>query len=118
MSMIQDSNGLNTVLSIRNPNAGNAAGTRFQIGTNLAAFAFTIDVFGTAHATKPGVADFLNQANADLNMGGWGVAAVTMGNAGVLKFPAYTATTWAAGDKYLVVDAAGNVHRSAIGPAS
>lgn len=38
--------------------------------------------------------------------------------AGVVTLDAYTATTFAAGDKYLVVDASGNVHRSAIGPAS
>jgi len=35
-----------------------------------------------------------------------------------LKLAAYTVATFAAGDKYLVVDASGNVHVSAIGPAS
>jgi hypothetical protein len=37
---------------------------------------------------------------------------------GTLKLNSYTGTTFVAGDKYLVIDAAGNVHRSAIGPAS
>lgn len=37
---------------------------------------------------------------------------------GVIKFDAYTAATFVAGDKYLVVDAAGVIHRSALGPAS
>lgn len=38
--------------------------------------------------------------------------------AGVLTLDAYTAATFVAGDKYLVVDAAGVIHRSALGPAS
>lgn len=37
---------------------------------------------------------------------------------GVLTLDAYTAATFVAGDKYLVVDASGNVHVSAVGPAS
>jgi len=37
---------------------------------------------------------------------------------GAVRFGSYTATTFAAGDKYLVIDASGNIHRSAIGPAS
>lgn len=37
---------------------------------------------------------------------------------GTLKLTAMTATTWVSGDKYVVVDASGNFHRSAIGPAS
>lgn len=36
----------------------------------------------------------------------------------VVQFPGYTAATFAAGDKYLVIDASGNIHRSALGPAS
>jgi len=46
------------------------------------------------------------------------VALATLSNVGLLTLNAYTATTWVSGDKYLVVDASGNVHRSAIGPAS
>lgn len=38
--------------------------------------------------------------------------------AGVLTLDAYTAATFAAGDKYLVVSATGVVHVSALGPAS
>lgn len=38
--------------------------------------------------------------------------------AGTLRLNAYTAATFVAGDKYLVVDANGVVHRSADGPAS
>jgi hypothetical protein len=38
--------------------------------------------------------------------------------AGELRLPAYTAATFVAGDKYLVVDANGVMHRSALGPAS
>ena len=43
---------------------------------------------------------------------------VTIDTAGAVQFHAYTATTFVAGDKYLVVDANGNIHVSAVGPAS
>lgn len=43
---------------------------------------------------------------------------VNISTAGVVKFNAYTAATFVAGDKYLVVDAAGIIHVSALGPAS
>ena len=38
--------------------------------------------------------------------------------AGAIQFTQYTGTTFAAGDKYLVIDASGNIHVSALGPAS
>ena len=38
--------------------------------------------------------------------------------AGVLSLPVYTAASWVSGDCYLVVNASGVVHRSAVGPAS
>ncbi len=43
---------------------------------------------------------------------------LTLTAAGVLTLPSYTATTFVAGDFFLVVNAAGVVHRSAIGPLS
>ena len=43
---------------------------------------------------------------------------ITVAAAGAVAFPQYTAATFVAGDKYLVVDASGNIHRSAVGPAS
>jgi hypothetical protein len=43
---------------------------------------------------------------------------MALSDAGLLQLEAYTGTTFATGDKYLVIDASGNVHRSAIGPAS
>lgn len=45
------------------------------------------------------------------------VAKLSVDAAGI-TFGGYTATSFVAGDKYLVIDASGNVHRSAIGPAS
>jgi hypothetical protein len=52
----------------------------------------------------------------DLKTGG--TVCLALSAAGQLQLPAYKLTTWVAGDKYLVIDAAGNVHRSAIGPGS
>jgi len=54
----------------------------------------------------------LNLANSG------GGAMLRVGGTGLVQLFAYTGTTWVTGDKYLVVDASGNVHRSAIGPAS
>lgn len=38
--------------------------------------------------------------------------------AGVVTIPALTSATWTSGAKYVVVDASGNILRSALGPAS
>ncbi len=35
-----------------------------------------------------------------------------------IQFNQMTSATWVTGDKYLVIDASGNIHRSAVGPAS
>lgn len=51
--------------------------------------------------------------------GGGGLAeTMRLTGPGVLSLAAYTAATWVAGDRYLVANAAGVVHLSAIGPAS
>lgn len=53
----------------------------------------------------------INQANTQ--------ALFIISNAGLLAAPILGAsTTWVSGDKYLVIDASGNIHRSAIGPGS
>jgi len=47
-----------------------------------------------------------------------GADLIDVTGAGLIKFAAYTGTTFTAGSFYLVVDASGNVQRSATGPAS
>ena len=53
----------------------------------------------------------INNAADTLNL-------VQVSDTGFVRLFAYTGTTFAAGDKYAVIDASGNLHRSAIGPAS
>ncbi len=43
---------------------------------------------------------------------------ITLSSVGGITFPGYTSTSFVAGDKYLVIDASGNIHVSAVGPAS
>ena len=43
---------------------------------------------------------------------------LTGGATPVVTFPTYTAASFVAGDKYVVMDANGNIHKSAVGPAS
>ncbi len=43
---------------------------------------------------------------------------ITDGSTATVRFPTYTAATFVGGDKYLVIDANGNIHVSAVGPAS
>lgn len=49
---------------------------------------------------------------------GQGNQRITASSTGAVRFNAYTAATFVAGDKYLVVDSNGNIHVSAVGPAS
>ena len=53
-----------------------------------------------------------------LNNNANGAVLIQVSDAGAIQFATYTAATWVAGDKYLVVDASGNIHVSAVGPAS
>lgn len=73
-------------------------------GGDAAAAGANIILFGQTHATNP--------SKMQLNASG-GIAVT-----GIVTFATYTAATWVLGDVYLVVDAAGVIHRSSIGPVS
>lgn len=60
----------------------------------------------------------VNGSTVTFGYGGSATAGLSMSNTGVITFNAYTATTFVAGDKYLVVNASGVIHVSALGPAS
>lgn len=59
-----------------------------------------------------------NALVVDDYQGGGTKRLLVLSGLGALQLTQMTATTWVTGDKYLVIDASGNVHRSAIGPAS
>ncbi len=95
-------------------------------------------LIGASHATNPTIGLFKTNATAQTwalrggTSGTYGGAGSSFGienstggilpfvitTAGVIAFPAYTAATWVAGDRYLVVNASGVVHLSAVGPGS
>lgn len=66
-------------------------------------------LIGTPGTTSAEHLTIVNSAGSDL---------LDVAGNGAIKFATYTAATFVAGDKYLVIDASGNVHVSALGPAS
>lgn len=56
--------------------------------------------------------------NAGTSFSALKIVANVDGTTATIVLPTYTAATWVSGDKYLVVDASGNIHRSAVGPGS
>jgi len=79
----------------------------------------TWDMFGYNSAgTKVAVGGYRAAQWSELGMYTSGNERININTSGVVKFNAYTAATFAAGDKYLVVSATGVIHVSALGPAS
>jgi hypothetical protein len=68
--------------------------------------------------TSAGGVTGINEAFALYSLKATAGVRLALSPAGVLSLPAYTAVTFAAGDRYLVVNASGVVHVSALGPAS
>lgn len=120
------------ILSVRNTTAGTGNVTRLAVGNDADANLFMIQSYSSTYTTS-GLAVANGSAFIQSETGGLSIAATAgeirfysggstrrmlLSTAGVLTLDAYTAATWAAGDKYLVVSATGVVHVSATGPAS
>lgn len=69
-------------LSIRNTSGGLGAICRIQIGNSIVPYAFTIDNYGTGHATLPYYTRITNQHNAPLQLGGYGNVTIGLYNDG------------------------------------
>lgn len=104
-----------------------AAGSVFSSGA--AQFGAGIAVSASTHATSRRASITLGDCQVGQDSAGNGTkdlylaeptgkGIVIAPTTGVITFNAYTGTTFVAGDKYLVVNASGAIHVSALGPAS
>lgn len=80
-----DENSLHKSISGFNISTGTSAVNRLRLGNNTSNQLFTIDVFGGNHSSKPNVVEIFNQYT-NLVLGGYGVAALMLGNNGNATF--------------------------------
>lgn len=71
--------------SFRNSSTGASAAARLRVGNNGSPNAFTIDVYGFSHGTKPNQVDIWNQFNAPLTLGSNGTERVRIEANGVTR---------------------------------
>ncbi len=84
LSIAKSTNGTQVLLAVRNADgtASGAGQARVDWGNDLGTNKFTIGLYGSTHATKPGWAEILNQAGNPLVLGTNGNAVITMSGAG------------------------------------
>lgn len=99
-------------------------GLKITQGTGAVTMSGTLGVTGQITGSADIVSNrasstfFGLSSNQELRIGVNSNDAIKISTGLVLTLPAYTVATFVAGDKYLVVDANGVIHRSAVGPAS
>jgi hypothetical protein len=91
--LARSANAVTDVLSIRNSNTGTSAVTRFSIGNNASANAFTLKIHSSTHSTLPNIAQIYNEFNANLELGGYGATALTLGSGGAATFSSTVSAT-------------------------
>jgi hypothetical protein len=117
-ALITASLGTTGLATWRNTDAGVGSFLEIHLGNDALARAACLQMTSSAFTGAADRLSLLNHRNGGLELGTNSTTRVTVSAAGAVKLNAYTATTWVSGDKYLVVDATGNLHVSAIGPAS
>jgi hypothetical protein len=100
-TLTNTSNALNTILSVRNADAGSSAITGLNIGNDVSANAVTMRVTSST-GTGTGQFELMQQQSKAFILGTGGNPAITMSSALALRFHAYGAGT-------LTTDASGNV---------
>lgn len=105
---------INSTLEIKAATAGTVVSS-FINALNVAGF----DAFGCdSTGVKTVVGGYRSSQWSQVGLYTSGSERLNIDTSGVVKFNAYTAATFVAGDKYLVVNASGVIHVSALGPAS
>lgn len=79
-------NTLQTVMAGRNQSAGNAAVCRASLGNDDLVEAFTIDAYGSNHATKPNNVEMINQGPGNLVLGTNGADAIDINSSNEATF--------------------------------